>query len=194
MKYIPIIAIITLFTFYSCGSDVKVDTKTDSISNENYKDSMRTLNNDLQYDNLKQKYNAYEIENDSLGYTFQLDDYLSKTNRPIIIKGLIVDVYKSNTNYIVLLSYVLLKGKIISAKISIDESNFSALKNELDNPNGDNFQYATFIVNDCKFKTSIPKLVAENKSDEDTDAILSYNYRSMIKIVEGKILDFSFDK
>lgn len=194
MKYIQIITIITLFTFYSCGSDVKIDPKTDSIANENYKDSIRTLNNNLQYDNLKQKYNAYEIENDSLGYTFQLDDYLSKTKRPIIIKGLIVDVYKSNTNYIVLLSYVLFKGEIISAKISIDESNFGALKNELDNPNGDDYQYATFIVNECKFKTSIPKLVAENKSDEDTDAILSYNYRSMIKIVEGKILDFSFDK
>ena len=52
MKYIQIITIITLFTFYSCGSDVKIDPKTDSIANENYKDSIRTLNNNLQYDNL----------------------------------------------------------------------------------------------------------------------------------------------
>jgi len=102
IKYIFTILIIISFTFCNNKETISVESNTIALRNEIKKnDSL----NDLNFENLKSKYNGVLLNNDSLNFTYEVEELIKSSKRPLLIKGMIIDIIKNKEGYKLIITY-----------------------------------------------------------------------------------------
>ena len=184
--------------------------KEESLQSESWKkieDSVIYLDK-LNYQNLKSKYDAVDINFDTTDFTYEIEDRIGSSKKPLLIEGRIIDVinkkssesnlynglnqnkvhkiiaaYESESNY---------KKFNIKMIIDINETMFTKLItiiNKRKNRRGDNSEYIYFLINPKSFTTLFPILKAENGINED-NVELYYDIDEVVFKLEGTLVDF----
>lgn len=180
MKYTYLIIIVIIFSY--CNNEKS--TKPDNLENASV-----VLNTDslykIKYEDLKLKYNAFEINDDSLNFTYELEELIKSTKNPIIISGRVIDIIKHNEDYKIIVKYSLAGNFQIKSVINIDKYNFLKFKFDLK----ERYNIGYFIINPISITPLYPILKAENGSD-DEDADLTYDFHENVLKLEGQLIDY----
>lgn len=180
MKYTYLIIIVIFFSY--CNNE----KSTPPVNQDN---TILELNKDslykIKFEELKQKYSALEIDDDSLNFTYELDDFIKTLKSPIIISGRVIDILKHNEDYKIIVKYSYGGNFEIMTVINIDKYNFLKFKFDLK----ERYDKGYFIINPISIKPLYPILKAENGSDED-DADLTYDFNDNVVKLEGQLIDY----
>ncbi|MDP1971415.1 hypothetical protein [Sediminibacterium sp.] len=180
MKYTYLIIIVIFFSY--CNNEKSTPpVNQDNTSLELNKDSLYKI----KFEELKQKYSALEIDDDSLNFTYELDDFIKTLKSPIIISGRVIDILKHNEDYKIIVKYSYGGNFEIMTVINIDKYNFLKFKFDLK----ERYDKGYFIINPISIKPLYPILKAENGSDED-DADLTYDFNDNVVKLEGQLIDY----
>lgn len=180
MKYTYSIIILIIFSF--CNNEkTTTQDKLESPSVEINADSLYKI----KYEELKLKYNAFEINDDSLKFSYQLEELIQSTKKPIIISGIVIDIIKQNEDFKIIVKYSLAGNFEIKTVIKIDKYNFLKFKYDLK----ERYNKGCFIINPISITPLYPILKAESGSDSD-DADLIYDFYDNVIKLEGQLIDY----
>ena len=182
----------------------------DALELASYKRTQDSLINldTLNYQNLKSKYNAVEINFDTTDFTYEIEDRIESSKKPLLLEGRIIDIinnkgsessdYKGlnqNKVYKIIASYEsvsIYKKFNIKVVIDINETMFTkliAVTNKRINRMSDNSEYFYFLINPKSFTKLSPILKAENGINED-NVELYYDIDEVVFKLEGTLVDF----
>ena len=195
-------------TFFSCGSDepTKEQPKEKWENEFNEQMSIDSLNK-TEVKNLSKKYDAILGWDTSLIYTYQLQDLLSTTKKPLTFIGKIKDIIKKDSNYIIFatsswtpfmvsLYYIhtnSFSNKDYLAEFTVPSSKFEEMRSLL-SP-GKEAKEVCFILN-CDKVISSSKIaldIQNSGSEAEKKNFSSEQALSLDKtlvILKGEILDF----
>lgn len=210
--------IIIILVLFSLGVWVLMKFRTDNIktnkedalelaSYKRIQDSLINLDT-LNYQNLKNKYNAVEINFDTTDFTYEIEDRIESSKKPLLLEGRIIDIinnkgsessdYKGlnhNKVYKIIAAYEsvsIYKKFNIKVIIDINETMFTKLievTNKRINRMSDNSEYFYFLINPKLFTKLSPILKGENGIDED-NIELYYDIDEEFFKLEGTLVDF----
>ena len=184
MKYIYTILIIISFTF--CN-DKEINSEDSSIITLRDEIKINDSLNDLNFEKLKTKYNGVLLNNDSINFTYEVEDLIKSSKRPILIKGMIIDIIKNNEGYKLIITYSFSGVFYIKSVLNIDELLFSKLKTQLRGKYNDGY----FVFTPISITTLSPMLKAMNISSEsistENDADLTYDLDEIVLKLEGQL-------
>ena len=212
--------IIIILVVFSLGIWVLMNFRTDNIKtnkeealeSSSYKRTQDSLVNldTLNYLNLKSKYNAVEINFDTTDFTYEIEDIIESSKKPLLLEGRIIDIiykkesessaYKGlnkNKVYKIIATYesVSIHKKFnIKVIIDIDETMFTKLI-VLTNKRGErisnyNSEYFYFVINPKSFTKLSPILKAENGTNVEDNVELYYDIDEVVFKLEGTLVDF----
>jgi hypothetical protein len=212
--------VIIILVSFSLGIWVLMKFRTDNIKTNkeeelrlsSYKrteDSLITLDT-LNYQNLKSKYNAVEINLDTTDFSYEIEDRIESSKKPILLEGRIIDIinkkgsessaYKGlsqNKVYKIIATYesVSIHKKFnIKVIIDINETMFTKLialtNNRINRMSDYNSEYFYFLINPKSFTKLSPILKAENGINEEDNVELYYDIDEVVFKLEGTLVDF----
>lgn len=179
------------------------------VSFERTKDSIINLDT-LNYQNLKSKYNAVEINFDTTDFTYEIEDRIKSSKRPLLLEGRVIDIINNKENessnykglnqnkvYKIIATYEsvsIYKKFIIKVIIDINETMFTKLI-VLTNKRGQrmsnyNSEYFYFVINPKSFTKLSPILKAENGTNVEDNVELYYDIDEVVFKLEGTLVDF----
>jgi len=179
--------------FLTYCSDNKPDNTilNNSILDDSPKSNLQNYDslNNLNVLNLRNKYNAIEIENDSSNFTYEFQGLIDSTKLPILIEGFIIDILKSGKGFQLLVSYSYRNLHKIKVIINVDIILFEKLKSDL---NGF-LTRGSFVIKVNSINSSYPILTSEKATDgEDSD--LTYHFSEYLIKINGDLIDYNIHK
>ena len=212
--------VIIILVLFSLGIWALMKVRTDNIKTNkeeelrlsSYKrteDSLITLDT-LNYQNLKSKYNAVEINFDTIDFTYEIEDRIESSKKPILLEGRIIDIinkkesesspYKGlNQNKVYKIiatneSVSIHKKFNIKVIIDINETMFTKLialtNNRINRMSDYNSEYFYFLINPKSFTKLSPILKADNGINEEDNVELYYDIDEVVFKLEGTLVDF----
>ena len=182
----------------------------DALELESYKRTQDSLINldTLNYQNLKSKYNALEINFDTTDFTYEIEDRIKSSKKPLLLEGRIIDIINNKGNessnykglnqnkvYKIIAAYESVstyKKFNIKVVIDINKTMFTkliAVTNKRINRMSDNSEYFYFLINPKSFTKLSPILKAENGINEE-NVELYYDIDEVVFKLEGTLVDF----
>jgi len=210
--------IIIILVVLSLGILVLMNFRTDNIktnkedalglaNSKKTKDSLINLDT-LNYQNLKSKYNAVEINIDTTDFTYEIEDRIESSKKPLLLEARIIDIinkresesspYKGlsqNKSHKIIAAYEsvsIYKKFNIKVILDINDTMFTKLIsiiNERKNIASNNSEYFYFLINPKSFTTLFPILKGENSFNED-NVELYYDIDEVVFKLEGTLVDF----
>lgn len=176
------------FILSSCGTDDS--QKAESQKKEDKRHEIDNLN-ELSISQHKEQYNAIDNKDTTIKFTYQLQEKVDKEQRPIAIAGIIKDISKKDSNYILnmnshFIHYICITNIIVTPEQLqlIVGSN----KKRLD---------GCFIFKPITIEsTSLLKMHSEVTGGQTLDDIttgLTYDIGNLL-ILKGRLIDFYINK
>jgi hypothetical protein len=210
-KIVALIIIISLLWFIiksnKENTEKNKEKSLESASWERTRDSLINLDT-LNYKKLKNKYDAVDINFDTTDFTYEIEDRIESSKKPLLLEGRIIDIinnkasesspYKGlnqNKVHTIIAAYEsvsIYKKFNIKVIVNINDTMFTkliAIINKRKNRTSDNSEYFYFLINPKSFTTLFPILKAENGINED-NVELYYDIDEVVSKLEGTIIDF----
>ena len=174
------ITILALTIFLSCNTEKKEipkEKKQTSYEIQNQLDSI----NDISANSFARKYNAISGSDINLGFTYQIEDSIRSSGKPISIIGQISDIVRKDSNMIFTIKGYFSEKKCIS-EIMVTSEQFNDFFKSI-KPKND---YATYCFIIHLNKISSKSLLTIKTEGEDQ---LDYNFNKQILLASGKLIN-----
>lgn len=171
---------LALFIFVSCNSEKKEIPKERKLTSYEIQNQLDSIN-DISANEFARKYNAISGLDIDLGFTYQIEDSIHSSGKPISIIGQISDIVRKDSNMIFTIKGYFSEKKCISEILVTSEQFNDFFK--ITKPQNDYATYC-FIIN--LNKISSKSLLSIKAEGEDQ---LDYNFNKQILLASGKLIN-----
>lgn len=193
-KYFQIWLTIITIIFTSCAEEEKKESPTDTVKvtieeNQNL-DSL----NKSEYIKLIKYNDAVSVQDTTIIYTYQLQELLSKTKKPIALPGLLRDITKKDSNYILKVNRGFSKYRYFG-EIALTPEQFKNFSFKLNSKNSS--KSGCFLFKPTSIKANSLLTIdsqANVESLEDYSSELTYDFGRTLLFIKGDLIDFYLDK
>ena len=181
---------ITTLTIASCAQETKEPLKDKSEIRYEKKKQLDTLNNS-EAANLTSKLNAIQSEHNNLKFTYQIQEVVKDSSRPISVIGYITDIVQKDSIYIFKI-YGFFSEKDCIFEINVSSEIFQKIFNQLDPKSS--LQKVCFIFKPTSVKSSslltIDSEVSGGETIDDAETDLTYDFTNIILLFKGNLIDY----
>lgn len=187
LKYFNSILLILLITINinSCSYEESKSTLSEEEIREQKRQQAKRVKdslNETYTQQLIQKYQANANWDSTDNFTYILQEKLETTTEPIAFFGIISDVIKNDTLYIIKLSKPDYPTSYI-AEISVNPNMFQKLRNQINSYKSKN--EGCFIINVSSISSTLPKI----KSGDDKNSTLTLDIEETLIEFRGSLID-----
>lgn len=192
LKYFNSILLILFITINtnSCSYEESKSTLSEEEIKEQKRQEEKRVKdslNETHTQQLIQKYQANANWDSTDNFTYMLQEKLETTTEPIAFSGIISDVIKNDTLYIIKLSKPDYPTSHI-AEISVNPSLFQKLKSQINSHKFEN--EGCFIFKASSISSLLPKI----KSGDDKSSPLTLDIEESLIEFRGTLIDFYINK
>lgn len=186
-----IMAFLVAVVLLSCGQEKKEPPKKEEWEVRYDKQKqLDTLNRD-EAANLTTRHNAIPSKDNSLKFTYQIQEIVKDSGKTISIIGNITDVIQKEGNYILKIYGVFSKKESI-CEISVSTETFQKIYNQFDPKYST--QKGCFVFKPTSIESSsqlsIGSEVSGGETIDDAESSLTYDFNDVILFFKGNLVDY----